>query len=133
MYIQFETKKGRYPSNNSIHSNGPKSCEVNPHHTTSKSIRSSNPAMIAKNYTSPFYKRQPINPPIHLTIHHHQLWDRSTNRPRIPRMQDQHFNQDQEPLVSPQYNNSPWFRYHIQRESSDWIQFLNLVHQITSQ
>ena len=79
MYIQFETKKGRYPSNNSTHSNGPKSCEVNQHLTTSKSIRSSNPAMIAKNYTSPFYKRQPIKPPIHLTKHRHQLWDRSTN------------------------------------------------------
>ena len=133
MYIQFETKKGRYPSNNSTHSNGPKSCEAIQLLTTSKSIRSSNPAMIAKNYKSPFYKRQPIKPPIHSTKYCHQLWDRSTNPPRIPRMQDQHFKQDQEPPVSSQCNNSPWFRYHIQRESSDWIKFLNLVRQITSQ
>ena len=93
MYIQFETKKGRYPSNNSTHSNGPKSCEVNQHLTPSKSIRSFNPAMIAKKR-----QRQPIKPPIHLTEHRCQPWYQSTNRPRILRMQDQYFNQDQEPL-----------------------------------
>ena len=130
---QSRQNKGRYPRNNRTQSNGLKSCKVNQHFTPSEGPRPSNPATIAKTYGSPFYKRHPIKPPIHLTKHRHQFWDQSTNRPRIPRMQDQCFNQKQEPLVSPQCHNSPWFRYHIQRESPDWIKFLNLVRQITSQ